>query len=79
MRKILILGAGRSSFVLIKYLLENAEQNNWFVRVADFSKDLAQKILGSSVNGDAISFDVNNNFLNIVPYYHPSYLLILLY
>ena len=60
MRKILILGAGRSSFVLIKYLLEHAEQNNWFVRIADFSEDLAQKVLGSSKQGDAISFDVNN-------------------
>ena len=60
MRKILILGAGRSSFVLIKYLLEHAEQNNWFVRIADFSENLAQKVLGSSKHGDAISLDVNN-------------------
>ena len=60
MRKILILGAGRSSFVLIKYLLDNAADNNWFVRVADFSFRSAQKIVGKTKYGDAVFIDVNN-------------------
>ena len=41
MKKILVIGAGRSAVTLIKYLLDNAEVNNWQVTVADFSVDLA--------------------------------------
>lgn len=35
MKRILILGAGRSSTALIKYLLGNAAEGNWCIRVAD--------------------------------------------
>ena len=58
MKKILVIGAGRSSVTLIKYLLDNASENNWHVRVADFSEDLAKQAVGKDPNGSAIFFNV---------------------
>ena len=58
MKKILVIGAGRSAVTLIKYLLDNAKANNWFVRVADFSEDLAKEAVGNSENGKALFFNV---------------------
>ena len=58
MKKIVVIGAGRSSVTLIKYLLDNASENNWHVRVADFSEDLAKQAVGKDPNGSAIFFNV---------------------
>ena len=58
MKKILVIGAGRSAVTLIKYLLDNAKANNWFVRVADCSEDLAKEAVGNSENGKALFFNV---------------------
>ena len=60
MKKILVIGAGRSATTLIKYLFDNAELNNWFVIVADFSVDLAKETVGSSSNGKAIFLNVTD-------------------
>lgn len=61
MKRILIIGAGRSTSSLIQYLLFNAEQENWFITVADQSKELAFKAVKESKNARAIAFDVNND------------------
>ena len=61
MDKILVIGAGRSAITLIKYLFDNAESNNWFVTVADFSVDLAKEIVGNSENGKVIFFNVKDD------------------
>jgi saccharopine dehydrogenase-like NADP-dependent oxidoreductase len=61
MKKILVIGAGRSAVTLIKYLLDNSSLNNWQVKVADFSKDLAEKTIGNHKNGNAIFFNVKDN------------------
>lgn len=61
MRKILIIGAGRSTSSLVQYLLFNAENENWFVTVADQSKELALKSANNHDKAKAISFDVNND------------------
>ena len=58
MKKILVIGAGRSAVTLIKYLLDHSLENNWQVTVADFSEDLARKAIIGSVNGKAIHFNV---------------------
>ena len=60
MKKILVLGAGRSSRILIDYLLENSCDNNWHVTVADYSLDLATDSIKKNTNGSAIFFDVND-------------------
>ena len=47
MKKILVIGAGRSAVTLIKYLLDNSIANNWLVTVADFSIELAEKAVAN--------------------------------
>ncbi|KJS06056.1 MAG: saccharopine dehydrogenase [Flavobacteriales bacterium BRH_c54] len=61
MRKILIIGAGRSTSSLIQYLLFNAESENWFVTIADQSEELAMKAANNHEKARAIAFDVNND------------------
>ena len=61
MKNILVIGAGRSAVTLIKYLLDNALENNWNVRVGDFSENLAKKATGVHSNGSAFLFDVFND------------------
>jgi len=60
MKKILIIGAGFSTYVLIEYLLKHAEANDWNIVVADINKEVAQKSIGSNSRGKAIKFDINN-------------------
>ena len=50
MKNILVLGAGRSSVTLIKYLLDHSKQFDWRIKVADFSHNLARKIVGNHSN-----------------------------
>ncbi len=61
MKKIFVIGAGRSAVILIKYLLDNSIDNNWKIIVADFSEDLAKKVVGKHPNGVAIYFDVTDD------------------
>ena len=61
MKKILILGAGRSATTLIAYLIDNAVDNNWFVTIADYSEELAKKAVGNSENSKAIFFNVSDD------------------
>jgi len=58
MRSILILGAGRSSAVLIEYVLQQAVQFNWIVTVGDVSLEAAKSRVGNNPNGTAIVFDI---------------------
>ena len=60
MKKILVIGAGRSAVTLIKYLLDNAEVNNWSVTVADFSEELAKQAVNNHPNAKAIFFNVTD-------------------
>lgn len=61
MQKILILGAGLSSTALIRYLLEHAGENDWRIRLADASLELAEKKIGGHAAGEAIRFDANDD------------------
>ncbi|HEY9046623.1 MAG TPA: saccharopine dehydrogenase C-terminal domain-containing protein [Ohtaekwangia sp.] len=60
MKTILSLGAGRSSSVLIAYLLREAAANNWKIIVGDISVEAARERVGASHHGEAIRFDVND-------------------
>ena len=60
MKKILVIGAGRSAVTLIKYLLDNSSANNWQVKVADFSIELADQAVGNHNNGKATFFNVTD-------------------
>lgn len=61
MKKILLIGAGRSTSSLVQYLLFNAENENWFITIADQSKDLASEAANNHKSAKAIAFDVNND------------------
>ncbi len=60
MKSILILGAGRSSSLLIAYLITEAKKNNWDITVGDFSEEAARQRIGNTSTAKAISFDINN-------------------
>ncbi len=61
MKNILIIGAGRSSANLIKYLLEHASTFGWRIRVGDMDEDFARQKIGSSTCGEAFRLDASNS------------------
>ena len=58
MKKIAILGAGRSSSSLIRYLLDQAKQNNWLLRVCDMDLQMAESKISNHNHAEAAQFDV---------------------
>jgi saccharopine dehydrogenase-like NADP-dependent oxidoreductase len=60
MKKILILGAGRSSASLISYLLEKASVNDWEVLVADASMEAAEQKINGHKSGKALKLDISD-------------------
>jgi saccharopine dehydrogenase-like NADP-dependent oxidoreductase len=60
MKKILIIGAGRSSANLIKYLLDHSLFENWIVRVGDRDIDFVRAKLDNHPKGEAFAFDAMN-------------------
>ncbi len=61
MRNILVIGAGRSSSELIKYLLDKSKTEGLFIVVADISLENAQERVQGHENAKALLFDVFNN------------------
>jgi saccharopine dehydrogenase (NADP+, L-glutamate forming) len=57
-RFILVVGAGRSSSSLIAYLLAQASTHNWIITVGDISLPAARERVGSSPQGRAIQFNI---------------------
>lgn len=60
MKKILVLGAGRSSSSLIKFLLDHSEENNWKIIVSDIDENLAKEKINNHKNGTSIAFDISD-------------------
>lgn len=61
MRQILILGAGKSSGVLIDYLAEHAAAQNWHITVADISREQAVQKTKGRAHTTATGFDFYND------------------
>jgi len=61
MKKILLFGAGKSATILIDYLLESAEKENWHITVVDADLRLAESKIGGSSYGLPLSFDIKND------------------
>ena len=59
MRKVLIVGAGKSSPFLIKYLIENSVTENLFILVADANLQNLKKI-NKNKRCKTILFDIND-------------------
>src|SRR5690348_15596941 len=60
MKQVFLFGAGKSATVLIEYLLNNAESEGWQLTVVDADLASAQKKIGNSKFGTAVSFDISN-------------------
>lgn len=60
MKKVLVLGAGRSSQYLVDYLLDNSQVDQYEVMLTDREKELAAYRVQHHSNGNAIVLDVSN-------------------
>ncbi|NND09788.1 MAG: saccharopine dehydrogenase [Flavobacteriaceae bacterium] len=58
MRNILVIGSGKSTSYLIKYLLDKSESERLYITVGDLSLSKAKKIIGDHPNANAIPLDV---------------------
>ena len=58
MRTILVIGAGRSSASLINYLLQKSTEQNFKIKVADVSLELAKNIINNHPNGETFVLDI---------------------
>lgn len=58
MREILIIGAGKSTSVLINHLLEHAESEDLFLRIGDLDLETAQKATQNHKRCEALALDV---------------------
>jgi saccharopine dehydrogenase-like NADP-dependent oxidoreductase len=63
MNTILVLGAGRSSSSLIKYLLEAGAVRDWQIKVGDVSDEAARQRIAHATNGSALRFDIHDEVL----------------
>ncbi len=63
MKKILILGAGRSSSSLIRYLLDAAVKNDFTITVADTSIEAVKLKTGNHPRSSAVALDIVNDTL----------------
>lgn len=60
MKKILLIGAGKSSNALVDYLLRNAAQNNWQIHIADIDPKGVEEKFPMSSHLKITAFDINN-------------------
>jgi len=60
MKNILIIGAGKSSSSLIKFLIDKSDAENLRIIIGDLSTKNAEKIINNHKNAKAIIFDVFN-------------------
>ena len=58
MRNILVVGSGKSSSYLIKYLLDKSDSENLFITVGDLKMEVAKKLINNHSNAKAILLNV---------------------
>ena len=58
MRHILVIGSGKSTSYLFKYLLEQSETENLHITVGDLDIENAKKMIGNHKNATAIALNV---------------------
>jgi saccharopine dehydrogenase-like NADP-dependent oxidoreductase len=61
MKRILVIGAGRSSANLIKYLTEYAAVEDWMVRVGDMDVDFARQKIGNCPRAEAFQLNASDH------------------
>ncbi len=63
MRKILVIGSGKSASYLIKYLLDKSNSEKLHITVADVNIDHANKLIKNHENASTLTLDVFNSEL----------------
>lgn len=58
MRKILVIGAGKSASNLITYLIGKSEQENLHITIGDLAIEHAERLINGHVNATAIVLDI---------------------
>ena len=58
MRRILIVGAGRSASAMLRHLLKHAEAEDLFLSVADINLANAEALVGRHARAEAIALDI---------------------
>lgn len=58
MKRILLMGAGRSSPYLVSYLLDACREEGWELRLADLNPEPARELLAGHAHAEALAFDV---------------------
>lgn len=58
MRKILVIGSGKSSSYLIKYFLDKAEAEQLQITIGDINTNNADALIGNNTHANAITLDV---------------------
>jgi hypothetical protein len=59
-KKLLLFGAGKSATVLIDFLIQQAEKNQWKILIADTAKEQILLKTGSHPSTEAIELDITN-------------------
>lgn len=59
-KNILLIGAGRSSSTLIRYLLNESKKENWFIRIADQDLDLINKKINNHPQAEGFKFNIED-------------------
>lgn len=60
MKRILLLGAGRSASSLIKYLFDNATAEEWYITIGDITVTHLRPLIEPISFAEVINFDVHN-------------------
>ncbi len=60
MKRILVIGAGRSTYSLIKYLKDQSAANDWYITIADYDLNLAEEKAGQHEHTVALRLDVKD-------------------
>lgn len=60
MKKILLIGAGRSASTLIEYLLQKAAELNWHITIGELNPETAREKIGNSPYASALLFDATD-------------------
>lgn len=69
MKKILLIGAGRSASTLIEYLLEQAKTYSWHITVGELDPETAKGKIADSAHASVILFDAQSDQLreSVIP------------
>ena len=60
MRNILIIGAGKSTAYIVKYLTSKSLKENLFIKIGDIDLNSAKNLVDGQKNVNAIEFDIFN-------------------